>query len=157
MRRVVYLGAHQDYRELDDLMARFNVSTCVIDALPEIHATRAFAQRHDGRVYMNYFNEHQRGSPAWNHQDFIVQENRTEALDLSRSMIRSSSKRSPGTHENSTAPSTVLEIAFGRRRTVACRQRASKSSSCPAFARIRFGAAWRPAVAETECGSQHLI
>ncbi|MCH7780705.1 MAG: phage terminase large subunit family protein, partial [Acidobacteria bacterium] len=57
MRRVVYLGAHQDYRELDDLMARFNISTCVIDALPEIHATRAFAQRHDGRVYMNYFNE----------------------------------------------------------------------------------------------------
>ena len=69
-------------------MVRFNVYTCVIDALPEIHATREFAWRLAGRVYMNYFNENQRGSPAWNHEDFIVQENRTEALDLSRSMVR---------------------------------------------------------------------
>lgn len=87
-RQIVYLGVLHDYRELDDLMVRFNVYTCVIDALPEIHATREFARRLAGRVYMNYFNENQRGSPAWNHEDFIVQENRTEALDLSRSMVR---------------------------------------------------------------------
>ena len=87
-RQIIYLGVHQEYSELDQLMKRFNVRRCVIDALPEIHATRDFASRHRGRVYLNYFNEHQKGSPAWNIQDRIVQENRTEALDLSRQAIR---------------------------------------------------------------------
>ena len=86
MRRVQPVDGER--QELAELMARFKVWLCVIDALPEIHATRDFARRHEGLVYLNYFNEHQKGSPAWNHQDYIVQENRTEALDLSRSMIR---------------------------------------------------------------------
>ena len=87
-RRIVHLGVHHDFAELDDLMDQFNVSRCVIDALPEIHATREFARRHEGRVYQNYFNEHQRGSVAWKPDSFVVQENRTEALDLSRATIR---------------------------------------------------------------------
>jgi hypothetical protein len=87
-REIVHLGAHRDYDELDRLMERFNVSTCVIDAMPDIHATRAFAKRHGRRVWLNYFNEHQRGSPKWELEQHIVQENRTEALDLSRAAIR---------------------------------------------------------------------
>ena len=88
MRRVVYLGKRQNYSDLDDLMTRYNVGLCVIDALPEIHATREFARRHPGRVSLNYFLESQRGSYNWNHEQGIVQENRTEALDASRQAIR---------------------------------------------------------------------
>jgi hypothetical protein len=69
-------------------MERFQVRRCVIDGLPETHATRAFASRHAGRVYLNFFNEHQRGSAAWNHRERIVQINRTEALDASRAAVR---------------------------------------------------------------------
>jgi hypothetical protein len=69
-------------------MKQFNVQMCVIDALPEVHATREFARRHLGCVFLNYFNEHQKGSPAWNYENYIVQENRTEALDLSRAAVR---------------------------------------------------------------------
>jgi hypothetical protein len=69
-------------------MERFNVATCVIDAMPDIHATRGFAKRHEGRVWLNYFNEHQKGSPKWDPEQHIVQENRTEALDLSRAVVR---------------------------------------------------------------------
>ena len=87
-RQVVYLGVHHEYCELDVLMKGFNIGVCVIDALPEVHATREFARRHMGCVFLNYFNEHQKGSPAWNYEDYIVQENRTEALDLSRAAIR---------------------------------------------------------------------
>jgi hypothetical protein len=87
-RQVVWIGTVQAYAELDRLMERFNVQTCVIDALPEIHATRAFAQRHHGRVYLNYFVESQRGSYAWDPKESIVRENRTEALDASRQAIR---------------------------------------------------------------------
>jgi hypothetical protein len=87
-RQVIYIGTRQDYSELDDLMECFSVSTCVIDALPEIHATRAFANRHSGQVYLNYFVESQRGSYSWDMKEYIVRENRTEALDASRQIVR---------------------------------------------------------------------
>jgi len=87
-RRLVYLGIHSDFRELDELMHRFNVHTCVIDALPETHATREFALRHRGRVFLNYFNETQKGSTKWDWDQRITQENRTEILDASRRVIR---------------------------------------------------------------------
>jgi hypothetical protein len=69
-------------------MERFKVSRCVIDALPEIHATRAFASRHRGRVWLNYFNESQKGSTKWDEDQHIVQVNRTEALDAAKRGIR---------------------------------------------------------------------
>lgn len=87
-REVIYLGIHHDYSELDDLMKRFGVRRAVIDALPEVHATRAFALRHRGRVWLNYFQESQRGSYRWDADQWIVQENRTEAMDASRQGLR---------------------------------------------------------------------
>ena len=87
-RQVVYIGSRQDYSALDELIERYNVETCVIDALPEIHATREFAARHQGDVWLNYFVETQRGSYSWDWNEQIVRENRTEALDASRRAIR---------------------------------------------------------------------
>ncbi|MCP4003132.1 MAG: phage tail protein [bacterium] len=87
-REVVYVGTRQDYRELDELIERYKIQRCVIDALPEIHATRDFAKRHSGRVYLNYFVESQRGSYSWDYSEQIVRENRTEALDASRQVVR---------------------------------------------------------------------
>ncbi len=87
-RQVVYIGVHHEYPELDELMKRFRVMRCVIDALPEIHASRAFAKRHPGRVYLNYFVESQRGSFSWDTKEHIVRENRTEAMDASRQIVR---------------------------------------------------------------------
>jgi hypothetical protein len=87
-RRVVHLAVVEGFEALDDLMRRFKVTLCIIDALPELHATRAFAFRHAGRVYMNYFSEHQKGAANWDYEQRIVQENRTEALDLSRRVLR---------------------------------------------------------------------
>jgi hypothetical protein len=69
-------------------MERFQVSRCVIDALPDIHATRQFAERHRGKVWLNYFNEAQKGSAKWDKEQHIVQVNRTEALDSSKKGIR---------------------------------------------------------------------
>ena len=69
-------------------VARFPIADCVIDGLPETHATREFTQRHSGRVYMNFFNEHQRGTPRWDPETHMVQLNRTEALDPSRAAVR---------------------------------------------------------------------
>jgi hypothetical protein len=87
-REVIYLGICREYVELDELMKRFAIRRAVIDALPEIHATRAFALRHRGKVWLNYFQEAQRGSYRWDTDQWIVQENRTEAMDASRQALR---------------------------------------------------------------------
>lgn len=87
-REVIWIGTVQSYEELDSLMKRYRVSRCVIDALPEIHATRDFSNRHRGSVFLNYFNESQRGSTKWDREQHIVQINRTEALDAAKKGIR---------------------------------------------------------------------
>jgi len=56
------MRGYQDFAELEVLLERFSVVRCVIDGLPETHATREFARKHGSRVSMNFFNEHQRGA-----------------------------------------------------------------------------------------------
>jgi hypothetical protein len=85
---LVHLAVCHTFAELDGLIERFNVDRCVIDGLPETHATREFASRHKNLVFMHFFNEHQRGAPKWSHDTQTVQVNRTEALDASRLAIR---------------------------------------------------------------------
>ena len=87
VRHVVHLTVCSDFSDLDGLMKRFHIRRCVIDGLPETHATRAFAKRHNG-VYLNFFNENQRGSAHWDHRETTVQTNRTEVLDASRAAVR---------------------------------------------------------------------
>jgi hypothetical protein len=85
---LIDLNVCSSFEDLDLLMSRHRVRRCVIDGLPETHATRAFAKRHRGRVYMSFFNEHQRGSAKWESADRHVIINRTEALDASRAAVR---------------------------------------------------------------------
>jgi len=66
---VVYLGTCRDFSELDDRMNRFQVERCVIDGMPETHATRKFADRHGGGVYLCFFNENQKGK--WASPDLV--------------------------------------------------------------------------------------
>ncbi len=85
---LIHLGTYHEFGELDELLQKYRVGRCVIDGLPETHATREFAQRNRGVVYMNFFNENQRGAPSWDSDKQIVQVNRTEALDASRAAVR---------------------------------------------------------------------
>lgn len=86
--RLVRLEVCNDFARIDDLMRRFRVRTCVIDGLPEQHASRAFAARHPNKVFLHFFNEHQRGEFAFNRDAHKVESNRTEALDASRAALR---------------------------------------------------------------------
>jgi len=86
--QLVHLAVCHDFAELDALIERFGVGTCVIDGLPETHATREFARRHRGKVFMSFFNENQRGAPNWDSETQQVGVNRTEALDMSRAAVR---------------------------------------------------------------------
>ena len=84
---IVHLGIYKDWEELDRLMKNFRVTRCVVDALPETRNARAFAEKHKGKVFLNYYNEHQKGRYKWNEQDLTVQCNRTESLDASHNEI----------------------------------------------------------------------
>ena len=85
--KIVYVGIHHGWEELDSLMDHFNVMNCVVDALPEKRNARAFADRFKGRVYLNFYNQHQKGAYSWNDSEYIVQCNRTESLDTSHNQI----------------------------------------------------------------------
>ena len=53
------------FADLGPLLERYQVETCVIDGLPETHATREFARAHRETVYMCFFRESQRGEALW--------------------------------------------------------------------------------------------
>jgi len=85
--KMLHIGAYRDFSDLDMLIKRFDISQVVIDGLPETHATRDFASRHDG-VFLCFFNDHQKGVAKWSWRDLKVEVNRTEALDASKEAIR---------------------------------------------------------------------
>jgi hypothetical protein len=85
--KIVHLGVYKDWEELDRLMRNFKVSRCVVDALPETRNARAFAERHRGKVYLCFYQEHRKGQYAWNEKDLTVSCNRTESLDASHNEV----------------------------------------------------------------------
>ena len=68
-------------------MKRFSVARCVVDAMPEIRNARALADRFMGKVYLNYYLKHAKGSYRWNDREKTVSVNRTESLDASHQLI----------------------------------------------------------------------
>ena len=96
--RTIWFGRVDCYEDLDVLMRRYAVTTCVIDAAPEEHATRAWAARHNRMSTSPAVRSHivvwrvSYGSPArpgvaaqvsWNQETGIVVAPRTEILSRS--------------------------------------------------------------------------
>lgn len=84
---IIHLGVYKDWEELDRLMNNFNVGRCVVDALPETRNARAFAERHKGKIYLNYYQIHQKNGYNWNEEALTVACNRTESLDESHNQV----------------------------------------------------------------------
>lgn len=85
--RIIHLGVYKDWSELDRLLKIFNVSRAVVDGLPEMRNARAFAERHRGKIFLNFYSDHQKGAYAWNEGALTVSSNRTESLDASHNDI----------------------------------------------------------------------
>lgn len=68
-------------------MKDFNVIRGVVDAQPELRNARAFAERHRGRIFLCFYQEHQKGQYLWDEKNLTVSANRTEALDASHHEI----------------------------------------------------------------------
>jgi len=87
----------ETFSHLDHIMDAFDVRACVIDALPNTHAARAFARRYRGRVWLSYYGN-SKGRVAWGfdaENTAIVNVNRTEALDAWRDLHRQGKRRIP--------------------------------------------------------------
>lgn len=54
-RYVLAMGAVRSFAELDALIARYKVRQTVIDAMPELHATRDWALTHKGKVLRAFY------------------------------------------------------------------------------------------------------
>ncbi|MHB8868424.1 MAG: phage terminase large subunit family protein [Thermoleophilia bacterium] len=86
------------FTHLDYFMEAFDVRSCVIDALPNTHAARAFSRRYPGRVYLAYYGDTQKGLADWGadkERTPIVTISRTEAFDAWRDIYQQQKRRIP--------------------------------------------------------------
>lgn len=88
--KVIHCGEYPDWGDLDRLMRVFNVTKCVVDGQPETRNAREFAERHPGKVFLWFHNEHDQSSRAeWNDKTREVRISRTVHLDASHREITS--------------------------------------------------------------------
>jgi hypothetical protein len=85
--KIIHLGVYKEWEKLEGLMKAFNVYRCVIDGMPETQKARTFASKFPGKVFLNFYNEHQKGTYKWNEGDWTITCNRTESLDASQAQI----------------------------------------------------------------------
>ena len=85
--QIVHVGIYKDWKDMDRLMRNFNISRCVVDGLPETRNARDLADRFKNKVYLSYYNKHQKNQYAWNEKEWVVQSNRTESLDASHRQL----------------------------------------------------------------------
>jgi hypothetical protein len=85
------------FSHLDWFMRAFDVKTCIIDALPNTHAARAFARRFPGRVYLAYYLQYPKSLVEWGGADGTgtVNIGRTEAFDSWRDIYQKGKRQLP--------------------------------------------------------------
>ncbi len=90
--RAAYIGSVHHFGDLDALMRQFDVSACVVDAMPEGHEARAFAQRFKGRVwlcsYPNVATWPHKDSAVWKDEERTVSAHRTLTMDAAFARVR---------------------------------------------------------------------
>lgn len=78
--RALYIGTVGDRQALDELIARYNVTGCLIDGLPEQRLASEFRDRHKAEVWLAYYDRRQ-GDHDYEWAKGMIHINRTLALD----------------------------------------------------------------------------
>lgn len=81
-RRLAYVRALHDWSAVDALMPRFDVSVCVVDAEPEHHKAREFANRWAGRVWLCHYPN----TSTWVHQEPVVWKEDEQSVSAHRTI-----------------------------------------------------------------------
>lgn len=81
-KRAVYVGTVPDFKDLDPLMQRYDVSCCVIDSAPESRLSMEFCQRFAGRAFAaDYTIKDKAEMVRWDTDKRMAHINRTVAMD----------------------------------------------------------------------------
>lgn len=83
--RLIFAGEYDTFDKLPDLMNEYGVVFCMIDALPNKHSARRFAMQFIGKVWLVYYNEHQKETIKWykdsEKKEYRVIANKMETID----------------------------------------------------------------------------
>jgi len=72
--RLIHTGVYDDFdKDLPNLMEKYGVTICVIDALPNKHSARKFALLYLSKIWLAYYNDSQKETIVW-HKDFEKKE-----------------------------------------------------------------------------------
>ena len=85
--KILKVARLDNWNELHDLNARFNVTTCVIDYKPEIHKVRDFQQQEPYTVWAADYVERKIGGATWDEKNLTVKTNRTEVCDATHELV----------------------------------------------------------------------
>jgi len=87
--QVIAVGKAVDFFQLDDLMNKYNVTSCIIDMQPERRKAFEFATRHWGRVHLCTYARGITGKQLnVNREELTVNVDRTSWLDMSQSRFK---------------------------------------------------------------------
>ena len=82
VRKALHIGRAKTFEELDRLMEKFDVMTCLITPQPEPHLVYPWSkQSHHGAIYQVSYTNDGMKRPEWNYQDKIVTVDRTYLLN----------------------------------------------------------------------------
>jgi hypothetical protein len=95
-KRALFLGEVERIEDLDILMEAFGVHMAAIDHLPEGRQARAFAERHQGQVYLVAYSDH-KGGDVLSVQDELMFASirRTELIDATFEAVRMQNNHLP--------------------------------------------------------------
>jgi hypothetical protein len=85
--QICHLARLTDFRDLHDLMVRFNVKCAVLDLEPELRKVREFADGEGyGRVFLCDYQDVPAG-PVWDESKQLVKTHRTETCDATHDIV----------------------------------------------------------------------
>ena len=84
--RLVHVGVYTDFdTELPNLMDKYGVTFCLIDALPNKHSARKFALMYPAKVWLVYYSDSQKEFVKWykdvESREYRVVVNKMESID----------------------------------------------------------------------------
>lgn len=111
--KFVWFEETEHWRRLDELMERYGVHYCVIDAMPNKHSAKQFASKYPGRVSIQYFKQ----GPQTKRQEVyegecnieVINVDRTESLDSTIDKMENGSIQFPSRSLVSGALLSVVE------------------------------------------------
>jgi hypothetical protein len=120
IKQAVYIGRVRDFEELDILMKRYDVSMCVVDALPETRKAAEFCARWPGRAFRCYYLPSDVSRSEYfvvNHDDQKVTAHRTVAADYMTVRFKMRTNRLPvnakdveGYYDHMKAPARITKL-----------------------------------------------